>query len=102
VRIRKLDEATQERIRQLFRIFGDEVAEQLKESWAKVSLWDVFQNFRLRDLRDRPEGIEDSEGGQEALPGEAADEAASPEGAAEGASEASGDAAPEVSGAVRV
>ena len=91
VRIRKLDEATQERIRQLFRIFGDEVAEQLKESWAKVSLWDVFQNFRLRDLRDRPEGIEDSEGGQEALPGEAASEEASPEeGAAAGASEASG------------
>ncbi len=74
-RIRHLDDATQEKIRQLFRIFGGEVAEQLKESWPKFSLWDAFQNMRFRDARGARPGIEGDVEAEAAADPEAADAA---------------------------
>ena len=57
-RVKRLDPTTQEKIRMLFKIFGGEVAEQLRESWPKFSLWEMFQNMRLRDARGGRPGIE--------------------------------------------
>ena len=59
-RVKHLDQTTQEKIRELFRIFGGEVAEQLKESWPKFSLWEKFQNMRLRDARGAIESEEEN------------------------------------------
>jgi hypothetical protein len=60
-RVKHLDQTTQEKIRELFRIFGGEVAEQLKESWPKFSLWEKFQNMRLRDARGAIESEDKNE-----------------------------------------